>query len=315
MESLMRLHHNEEIFTEFVGAAASYKGIPEEFVQKDYYVSLLLKEMVRLIPNIIFKGGTSLSKCYKVIDRFSEDIDINVQSPTKLSGSKRRELKESIKQSIANQNLSLINSEEIKSRRDFNQYKISFPTVFGRTGNLRDHLLIESYISLKSYPTEKKIVTNYISDFLEQESPNFINEFNLGGFEINVQSIERTLIDKVFAICDYYEKEQIRQNSRHIYDIHKIWSNTAFDKEEFLNLLGKVAIDRSSKPNVNISSESGYHLSERLKDIITKDVYKEDYDSITTSLLFTECDYSKSIESLKDIVERGFVPLVVGQTT
>lgn len=125
----MKLHHNDEVFIEFIEAASSYKGIPEEFIQKDYYVSLLLKEMVELNLNIIFKGGTSLSKCYKVIDRFSEDIDVNIQSPTKLNNQKRRELKETIENAISNTNLSLTNAADIKSRRDFNQYKLSFPTV------------------------------------------------------------------------------------------------------------------------------------------------------------------------------------------
>ena len=46
--------------------------------QKDYYVTVLLKLLAEKIPFIVFKGGTSLSKCHKVIRRFSEDIDLTI---------------------------------------------------------------------------------------------------------------------------------------------------------------------------------------------------------------------------------------------
>lgn len=47
-------------------------------VEKDYYVSLFLQHLVKKVPNKLFKGGTSLSKCHKVINRFSEDIDLTL---------------------------------------------------------------------------------------------------------------------------------------------------------------------------------------------------------------------------------------------
>ena len=53
-------------------------NFPYEVIEKDYYVTMLLKLLSDKIPYIVFKGGTSLSKCYKVIKRFSEDIDITI---------------------------------------------------------------------------------------------------------------------------------------------------------------------------------------------------------------------------------------------
>ena len=61
--------------------AASRKGLPKEVIEKDFWVCWTLKHLFS-IPEIgnhlIFKGGTSLSKAYKIIERFSEDIDISV---------------------------------------------------------------------------------------------------------------------------------------------------------------------------------------------------------------------------------------------
>ena len=49
-------------------------------LEKDYYVTLLLEGLCREVKGLVFKGGTSLSKCYKAIDRFSEDIDLSLDS-------------------------------------------------------------------------------------------------------------------------------------------------------------------------------------------------------------------------------------------
>ena len=49
-----------------------------QIIEKDYYVTVLLKLLAEKIPFIVFKGGTSLSKCHKVIRRFSEDIDLTI---------------------------------------------------------------------------------------------------------------------------------------------------------------------------------------------------------------------------------------------
>lgn len=64
------LHNDKETFEQVILKVASETGIEPSIIEKDYYVTLFLKKIVQLQPNIIFKGGTSLSKCYKVINRF-----------------------------------------------------------------------------------------------------------------------------------------------------------------------------------------------------------------------------------------------------
>lgn len=314
MISIMHLHQNKDIFIELIEATSDYKGIPEEFIEKDYFVSFLLKEIVELCPDIVFKGGTSLSKCYKLIDRFSEDIDINLHNSITPNERAKRNLKKSIEAAIINTELDLTNSADIKSRRDFNQYYVSFPSLVASSGSLREHLLVESYVSLKSYPCERMVVTNYILDFLKAENEIFlIDKYNLEGFEMNVQTVERTLIDKLFAICDYFERDNITQNSRHLYDIHKIWSNNSFEKSSFSNLLSQVAYDRSSKPNINISAKDGYEILRNLNEIIEKGTYKQDYEGITNSLLFSKCSYDEAVESLKEIISSNLLPDIIVQ--
>ena len=76
----MRLHENEELFRQAAQFTAQEKGIPEIFIEKDYWVTFALHTIFNsdIGSETVFKGGTSLLKCYGLIKRFSEDIDLVV---------------------------------------------------------------------------------------------------------------------------------------------------------------------------------------------------------------------------------------------
>ena len=76
----MYLHKDDkELLRDIIVTVSERTGIDESIVEKDYYVTMILKELVQRNPNVVFKGGTSLSKAYHAIDRFSEDIDITFE--------------------------------------------------------------------------------------------------------------------------------------------------------------------------------------------------------------------------------------------
>ena len=229
----MNLHEDKDKFLEIITATSQYLAIPEDQVEKDYYVSHLLEHLVREVPSLVFKGGTSLSKCYKVIKRFSEDIDINYAVNRKPTQSEKKTFKLGIEQAILNAGLTLVNGEEIKSRRDHNNYVVQFPQFLESSGSLKKELLVETFVSIRSFPSEQKLVSSYILEFLELENENdLIQQFKLEPFHLNVQRIDRTFIDKIFAVCDYYEHKKFDRNSRHLYDLHKIFGSIEFEKEE-----------------------------------------------------------------------------------
>lgn len=60
------LHHDKELFEQIVLNTANYKGVEVGIIEKDYYVTLFLKELSKVLPGLIFKGGTSLSKCHSL---------------------------------------------------------------------------------------------------------------------------------------------------------------------------------------------------------------------------------------------------------
>ena len=75
----MKLHTNPDEFHELISIVAQEKNISESAVERDYYIVMMLKALSESAysDQCVFKGGTSLSKCYpNSIERFSEDIDL-----------------------------------------------------------------------------------------------------------------------------------------------------------------------------------------------------------------------------------------------
>jgi hypothetical protein len=76
----MTLHEDKTLFSDVIAACAEAMGIPEVYIEKDYWLCYLLKKLSNSSykEQVVFKGGTSLSKVYKIIERFSEDIDLGL---------------------------------------------------------------------------------------------------------------------------------------------------------------------------------------------------------------------------------------------
>jgi hypothetical protein len=196
------LHDDKELFEQVVLKASEHFGIEAGIVEKDYYVTLLLCEIVKRQPNIIFKGGTSLSKCYKIIKRFSEDIDLNVDTATHPTQGERRQLKENILDAINALGFSLTNPESVRSRRDYNRYLIDYPISFG-AGYLKPNLIAETAVHIRAFPNAKMKASSIVADYLlEAGFDSLIKEHGIEPFEVNVQLASRTFIDKIFAIAD-----------------------------------------------------------------------------------------------------------------
>ena len=92
----MNLHKNFELFYDTLLRVADCLHTSVAIVEKDYYVTLFLESLFKRVPNLIFKGGTSLSKCYKIINRFSEDIDLSIECVNKPTERQRINLKTSV---------------------------------------------------------------------------------------------------------------------------------------------------------------------------------------------------------------------------
>lgn len=295
------LHHNRETFEQVILRVAEDKKIAPEIIEKDYYVTLFLKKIKELQPNLIFKGGTSLSKCYKLVNRFSEDIDLNIETEAKPTEGQRKKLKANIVSVIDEFGFVLSNPDKVHSRRDYNKYIIDYPTVFN-SDYLKENLIVETAVYIKAYPCIEMQATSIIYDYLKENGyDSLIAENNLEPFNVNVQAAERTLIDKLYALGDYYLCDAVQEHSRHIYDIYKLLDIVELNDE--LRLLAKAVFEeRKGHPSCH-SAKDDIDMNKLLQKIIDSEAYKKDYQDITEKIVFDNVDYSTAIKALQTVVD------------
>lgn len=301
------LHNDQALFEQVILRVSEDTGIEASIIEKDYYVTLFLRRIVTRLPNIIFKGGTSLSKCYKLINRFSEDIDLNIETESHPTEGERKKLKEVIVSIIDEFGFTLTNQENVRSRRDYNRYIVDYPTIF-QTSYLKEHLIVETAVYIKAYPCKRMFASSLICEYLERNGyADMIEQYGLQPFALKVQSAERTLIDKVFALGDYYLADAVYEHSRHVYDIYKLLEVVTLN-DSVKELVQSVREER--KPHVNCrSAKDDIDMNLLLQEILNKAIYKQDYEGITAKILFEEVPYEIAADALRKIIESGVFSL------
>ncbi len=301
----MKLHNDKERFYEAITATSTMFGIEPALVEKDYFVTLFLRKAVERIPGLVFKGGTSLSKCYNLIDRFSEDIDLTLDDEHFTQSKKRNSIKALI--AVCDElGLELINKKTIEKHThgNFNCYDIRYPIIFP-SEDVKTELKVEMTYIQKCYPHEQGKAISYIGEFFAKNgNGRVIAEYELDAFTVQVQSLERTLVDKVFAICDYYLSKNTVRNSRHIYDILKLLTKVDVSDSNLKLLVENVRTDR--KPNRTcLSAQDGANVPELLKKIVETEFFRQDYDETTSKLLTGTVSYDEAIKSLQTVIDSG----------
>ena len=275
---------------EIIETVARELGRSEQMVEKDTIQSIFLFELAKSELPFVFKGGTSLSKVYNLIDRFSEDIDLSMnRRPTQ---SERVKSKELISEIAENLGLVLSNPEEIKSRYDYNKYVFKYDSLFSV---IPLEIIIETSYYQSVYPVDKHVVGSFVGRFCLERSIILPVPFEAAEVMMNVQSIERTFVDKVFAVCDYKIQNMQDRDSRHLYDICKLLREVELN-EELDKLIDMVRDDRMQSKN-NPSAQLEYIIPDMLKEIIRSRFYEPDYKNVTQKLLYEDISYDYAIEN------------------
>jgi len=301
----MNLHHDREVFQELIVGAANELAIPTSVIEKDYYVTITLRALSERLDDMVFKGGTSLTKCYQLLDRFSEDIDLSYTAESGVPGeARRRKLKKAVVSTMEEFGFTITNLDATRSRRHYNCYRVAYPSMYEQSDILKRELVVETYVALLPFPTTKRMVDNYIYRFLNKiERLDLAEIYDLMPFEITTQTIERTLVDKVFALCDYYMQGKIERHSRHLYDIYMI-VNAIGITEELVKLIPEVRAVRAEL-TICPSAKADVCVTNVLKEIVDSQAYKSDYEEITLGLLFVPETYDTVIQSIRQLAESG----------
>lgn len=274
---------------EIIETVAREQGRSEQMVEKDTIQSMFLFELARSELSFVFKGGTSLSKAYDLIDRFSEDIDLSMnRRPTQSERVKSKEIIISIAESLG---MTLSNPDEIKSRYDYNKYVFQYDSMFA---TIPLEIIVETSYYQAVYPVEKHVVGSFVGRFCKERNISLPISFEATEVLMNVQSVERTFVDKVFAVCDYKIQNMQDRDSRHLYDICKLLGKVKLD-QQLDELIDVVRDDRMHSKN-NPSAQLEYNIPEMLKEIISSRFYEADYKNVTQKLLYEDISYDYAIE-------------------
>ncbi|MDD6302696.1 MAG: nucleotidyl transferase AbiEii/AbiGii toxin family protein [Bacillales bacterium] len=266
-------------------------------VEKDTIQSMFLYELSKSELPFLFKGGTSLFKAYDLIDRFSEDIDLSMSRS--ITDKEKKKSKETIIEIATELGLVLKNPDDVLSRHDYNKYLFEYESFYSQD---RLEIMIETSYYQISYPVVKHDISCFIGKFCKNNNVSLPIEFEAISFEMSVQSLERTFIDKVFAVCDYKIQNMMNRDSRHLYDIAKIYPNIIIS-DDLKDLVKRVRLDRSKSKN-NPSADPKYNINEMLTNIIESRFYEPDYKNITQKLLYEDICYDEAIaKGIKLVVD------------
>ena len=288
--------------------------------------------------NGILKGGTSLSKAYNLIKRFSEDIDIAVINDEGDAVGGRGVLKQVEKALTSNETFTEDNDHDrVRKDKWLRQSVYNYPrlTTDQDFGQVAQHLFIDASRISPGLPFEERSITSYINDFLSQTEQNdVITEFELEVISVNTLTIERTFAEKFgvvvklasAALADTQPIDRLKAGIRHIYDLHLLLQEeriqhflageSQVDGLGFNDFMARVLQD-DSDGNQNLENYNDYmnaNFSECLlySDIqVTWKELKPTYEGAFSRMLFqtppppTSEQIVESLFSLKEMCE-GF---------
>lgn len=251
----MKLHLNQELFNDALEATAQALKIDVLYVEKDYWVSYVLKAISQSQYKdvAIFKGGTSLSKAYKLIERFSEDIDLAVITQD-LTSNQIKTLIRKIEKAILDANFEEIEIAHITSKgSEFRKTVHRYPKLYqGDFGHANENIILEINSFAKPHPYNLMEISSYVGAFLHQRAPLMVSEFDMEPFFMHVLDFRRTLCEKLSAIARAsYESDaeysQLKEKIRHLYDIHFLMHHQEIqdfiESEAFPQMIARVRED------------------------------------------------------------------------
>lgn len=251
----MKLHENKTLFNQAVRFTAQELGILDIYVEKDYWVTFALKIIFssKVADYTIFKGGTALSKCYGIIERFSEDIDLVVVKSPENSGNQLKNKTKKISK-VLEPYFPEIEVEGITQKMGMNRKTAhSYVKEFaGDYGQVRDSIIVEASWLGYFEPNEDKEIKTLVAEMMEKNNQTkLITEYDLESFKVSVLKPTRTLCEKIMSLVRFsYSDDAIsdlKNKVRHVYDIYKMLGipeiKHFFNSEEFEEMLLKVAQD------------------------------------------------------------------------
>ncbi len=317
----MKLHENKTLFRQAVQFTADQMKIPAIYIEKDYWVTFALFTIFNHASGVskdtIFKGGTALSKCFNMIERFSEDIDLVVlrregETDNKLK-SKLKAISKVVETVLPEVAIEGITHKMGMNRKTAHAYNKEF---IGDYGQVRDVIILEStWLGYYEPYTTKSIVSFVGQMMLDNKQSEIAKDNGLLPFDLLTLEPIRTICEKIMSLVRFSygdnPMDDLKKKIRHTYDLHQLLKQDEFSKffqsTAFDEMLLKVANDDVASFRNN-NKWLNHHPNEALifKDLENvwnelKTIYNGDFKNLVYGELPKE---EAVLETLKMIQER-----------
>ena len=230
----MSLHTNTADFVALITFTAKYFNIIPAFVEKDYWITLALHQLAHSdnADIVVFKGGTSLSKGYRIINRFSEDIDIAILNEN-LSGNALKTKIRNVEKEITTELKEVVENSITSKGSMFRKSIFEYPTLLGKVDSIiPNRMIVEINSFANPYPNVKQKITSFIAEYLlANKQMEAIEGYGLQPFYLNVLDKRQTMIEKLVSLFRFSFADNPRRalsaKIRHFYDLYYL----AKDKE------------------------------------------------------------------------------------
>ncbi|MBD5100217.1 MAG: nucleotidyl transferase AbiEii/AbiGii toxin family protein [Clostridiales bacterium] len=303
----MHLHENKKDFDDLANIVSNNLHITEQAVKRDYFIVYLLDKLAHseFGNQCVFKGGTSLSKCYPgSIERFSEDIDLTYLGIKQPDNVCEKEIKKIIAVMTVGATVQKIPGEGNARNKSRNVW-------FDLEAN---KIKLEIGCSVQPEPYSLKTLKSYIHEYLEDiNNLESIEQFGLRTVTINTLNVERTFLDKILAVKRHAICGTLKHKTRHIYDVVRLYRlpeiQSFLANEQELKRILTLTKDTDSHylGKRNLSQDynpRGAYDFEIWKDKFDGEI-KSIYENLHKELLYTNIqqDFSLAIKCFDEINE------------
>jgi len=315
--------------SELYQAAHDNSGLSKIIIEKDWWVTAVLRALFSLpySEHLSFKGGTSLSKCYNLIERFSEDIDIAVnrekpdftKTNTRIRNDLRRAtckfVREELQFDLSKQlEINGLNPNDFSvkvnitpvSTTDPEIIEVEYDSLFAEENYIKRKVIIE--VSGRSMPEPLQPVL--LQSMIDEQFPN--EDFTEKPFEVQAVVPQRTFIEKICLLHEEFAKPQelirIERMSRHLYDLVQIMDTPVAEKaltdKELYN-----SIVEHRRVFIGLNGFDYDTLVPKTINIIPPesviDRWKEDYEIMQGTMIYgSSLPFNKLIDKIKQLNER-----------
>jgi nucleotidyltransferase AbiEii toxin of type IV toxin-antitoxin system len=250
-------------YRDLLRAVADWKGQREAVVEKDYYLCRALRVLAsKHDGQFILKGGTSLTKGWGLLDRFSEDMDVLARAQDDMGRAGRTTLLRKFRDTVGGTPGFTLDAEDKRTRSEDGVSRSAvfrYESVTTDTAALGRNILLEAGFRGNAGASVRKSVQSIVTEYAVEKGHSGLAA-DLKPFDLDLQDTRRTFVEKLFAIHSTYAENHCANKMRHYYDVAQLCNldeiQVFVGTDEYRNCLTDVrAICAASFPNQQLPPE------------------------------------------------------------